>query len=234
MKTALVTGASRGIGRACAIALAESGHRVIVNYNTGEQEAVSLANDIGGIALRADVSRRDQVSEMLSVCGGVDILVCCAGVSIIKQFSDTTQEDWQHIMGINLGGAINCINGVLPHMIREKAGNIVTISSIWGITGASCEVAYSTSKAAIIGMTKSLAKELGPSCIRVNCVAPGVIDTRMNASLTSDIIHELENETPLGCIGTPKQVADTVNFLVSDKASFITGQVIGVNGGFLI
>ena len=234
MKTALVTGASRGIGRACAEALARSGHRVIVNYNTGAEEARILADKIGGIALHADVSDSNQVCEMLSVCGGVDVLVCCAGVSLIKLFSDTTSEDWQKIMGINLGGTINCINGVLPHMIRQKAGNIVTISSIWGITGASCEVAYSTSKAAVIGLTRSLAKELGPSGIRVNCVAPGVIDTKMNSGLSQEIIEQLKDETPLGCIGTPQQVADAVNFLVSECSSFITGQILGVNGGFLI
>ena len=196
MKTALITGASRGIGRACAAALARDGYRVVINYRVSSAPAQALASELGGMAIRADVSDRAQVDEMIKVCGGVDTLICCAGVSVIKLFQDTTGDDWRHIMGVNLGGAVNCINAVLPHMIRQKAGNIVTVSSIWGQTGASCEVAYSTSKAALIGLTKSLSKELAPSGIRVNCVAPGVIRTDMNASLSGETLSSLEEETP--------------------------------------
>ena len=234
MKTALITGGSRGIGRACAQALAEDGYRVVINYVQSKAQAEQLAQQLGGMAVRADVSDPHQVAEMVQICGGVDALVCCAGVSVIKLFQDTTTEDWARILGINLGGAINCIQAVIPHMLREKSGSILTVSSIWGQTGASCEVAYSTSKAGLIGLTKSLAKELGPSGIRVNCVCPGVIDTDMNAGLSRQTLSELAEETPIGRLGTPEEVAEAVRFLVSDRAGFITGQILGVNGGLLI
>jgi 3-oxoacyl-[acyl-carrier protein] reductase len=232
-KTALVTGASRGIGAACARALARDGHRVIINYEKSEEQALLLARETGGTAFKADVSDVTQVEAMFKGIGEIDILICSAGVSMNKLFTDTTEAEWRRILDINLGGIINCCQAALPHMIREKYGRIVAISSIWGITGASCEAVYSASKAAVIGLTKSLAKELGPSGITVNCVAPGVIDTDMNAALTPETLEYLKEQTPLGCIGQPKDVASLVRFLASDDAGFMTGQVISVDGGFI-
>lgn len=232
-KTALITGASRGIGAACARALAQDGHQVVINYDQSEEQALLLARELGGAALKADVSDATQVEAMFKVAGNTDVLVCSAGVSLNKLFTDTTEAEWRRILDINLGGIINCCQAALPYMIREKYGRIITISSIWGITGASCEAIYSASKAAVIGLTKSLAKELGPSGITVNCVAPGVIDTDMNAALTPETLESLKDQTPLGCIGQPKDVASLVRFLASEEAGFMTGQVISVDGGFI-
>lgn len=232
MKTALITGASRGIGSACALALKNSGYDVIINYNSSEKPALELASALGCRAVRADVSSPKQVDEMFSAVGGVDILVCNAGISMFKMFCDMTLSDWEHIFSVNFGGAVNCIQRALPHMIHNKFGRIVTVSSMWGVTGASCESAYSATKAALIGLTKSLAKELGPSGITVNCVAPGVIDTDMNSVLSSETLTELAAETPLGTIGKASDIGQAVAYLVS--ADFVTGQVLGVNGGILI
>ena len=233
-KTALVTGASRGIGEACAKALASDGYRVIINYNQSEQRAFDLARELGGIAVRADVSDAAQVEKMFEAAGDIDVLVCNAGISLTKLFTDTTTQEWDRIFDVNVTGTASCCRHAAKSMIRKKSGSIITMSSIWGITGASCEVAYSSTKAAIIGFTKALAKELGPSGIRVNCVAPGVINTDMNSGLSKADIDALTYDIPLGTIGTPEDVASVVSFLASDKAAYITGQVIGVNGGFLI
>ncbi len=231
-KTALITGGSRGIGAACAQALAAEGHRVIFQYLNSEKAAEALAAEIGGSPVRADVSDRAQVRRMFETANPVDILICNAGVALVKLFTDTTEEEWRAVIDTNLGGAINCCQAAIPDMVRQKYGRIIIVSSVWGVTGASCEAVYSASKAALIGLTKSLAKELGPSGITVNCVAPGVIDTDMNAGLTQDVREKLKSCTPLGCIGTPEDVAALVKFLASDEARFITGQVIGVDGGF--
>ena len=230
--TALVTGASRGIGAACARALKAAGYDVIINYNNSEKAALDLAAEIGAKAIRADVSDAAQVRQMFEQAGNVDILVCNAGISVFKMFCDTTPDDWNRIFSVNFVGTVNCIEEALPSMVHNKFGRIITMSSIWGVTGASCESAYSASKAAIIGLTKSLAKELGPSGITVNCVAPGVIDTDMNAHLTPDVLEELKDETPVCSIGKAEDVAQAVCYLAS--APFVTGQVLGVNGGFLI
>ncbi len=231
-RTALITGASRGIGAACARALASHGDRVIINYLKSEAAAKRLAQELGGSAVKADIADSAQVKCMFETAEPVDVLVCSAGVSLLKLFTDTTEKDWRALMDTNLGGVINSTQAAAPHMIRQKYGRMIIISSIWGITGASCEAIYSASKAALIGLTKSLAKELGPSGITVNCVAPGVIDTDMNDSLPPDVKEDLINCTPLGCIGQPQDVAALVRFLASDEARFITGQVIGVDGGF--
>lgn len=234
MKTALVTGGSRGIGAACARILSKDGYRVIINYSSSEEQAQRLAEDIGGMAIKADVADMEQVCEMFSIAGNVDALVCSAGISIQGLFTDITPEMWRRIFAVNVDGVYNCCKCAMNHMIHEKKGKIITMSSIWGITGASCESAYSATKAAVIGLTKSLAKELGPSGIQVNCIAPGVIDTDMNANLTEETFAALKEETPLGVIGKPEDIANLVSFLVSERADFITGQVISPNGGILI
>lgn len=234
MKKALVSGASRGIGAACAKALADAGHSVIVNYRKSREAAEKLADGIGGAAVMADVSDPEAVRDMLTVAGGVDILVVNAGIAMQKLFTDTSFDDWRRVFSVNVDGAYNLIHAALPHMIHEKWGRIVIISSMWGIRGASCEVAYSASKAALIGLTKALAKELGPSNITVNCVAPGVIDTEMNSALSPDTLSSLVDDTPLTRLGTAEDVAAAVAFLCSDRASFITGQVLSVDGGFAV
>lgn len=230
--TALITGSSRGIGAACARALKAAGYDVIINYNNSESAAKELAEELGARAVKADVSDAAQVKQMFEEVGNVDVLVCNAGISLFKMFCDTTPEDWNRIFSVNFVGTVNCIQEALPCMVHNKFGRIITISSIWGVTGASCESAYSSTKAAIIGLTKSLAKELGPSGITVNCVAPGVIDTDMNTHLTSEILEELKEDTPVCSIGKAEDVAQAVCYLAS--APFVTGQVLGVNGGFLI
>ena len=240
MQTALVTGASRGIGRAIARKLAEDGFRVIVNYYASEKEAKSLINELNNtfsiecVALQADVSDRSQVEAMFDEAGGVDVLVNNAGIAQQKLFTDLTEHDWDRMFDIDVKGMFHCCQCALPYMIHQKHGKIINISSMWGQVGASCEVHYSAAKAAGIGLTKALAKELGPSGIQVNCVAPGVIQTDMNASLDEDTVKELKEETPLGAIGTPEDIADTVRFLAGEQAGFITGQVLGVNGGMII
>lgn len=242
-KTVIVTGASRGIGKACALAFGKSGADVIVNYTRSKEKAEEVCEEIsrlGGRALPfcADVADRKAVDEMIAFAhsnfGSISTIVNNAGIAEQIMFCDITEEKWDRMFAVDVKGVYNCIQSSLPDMIHNKSGRIINISSMWGITGASCEVHYSAAKAAVIGMTKALAKELGPSGITVNAIAPGVISTEMNGNISEEIMSELKEETPIGRIGTPEDIAETALFLASPKASFITGEVISVNGGFVI
>ena len=243
MNTVLITGSSRGIGREIARLFAENKYNVVINYNNSKEKALELLNEIrllgaNAIAIKADVSSSIEVKKMIDTIednfGSVDVLINNAAIAKQTLFTDITENEWDDIFDINVKGAFNCSKSVLPKMINKKSGNIINISSIWGITGASCEVHYSATKAALIGFTKALAKELGPSGINVNCIAPGVIETEMNKNLSTETLEGLKDETPLGVIGTSRDIANVALFLASDKAKFITGQVISPNGGFLI
>ena len=239
----MVTGSSRGIGRAVAYRLAHDGYAVCINYRERRDKAEELAALLRGegceaIAVQADVAQRAAVNAMVrkteEAFGPVTLLVNNAGVAGQAQFQYVTDELWERYFSVNLNGARNTIQAVLPHMLHEKSGCIINISSIWGQHGASCEVTYSCTKHALIGLTRSLAMELAPSGIRVNCVAPGVIDTDMVKVLGEEVLGELANQTPLGRLGTPEDIAHAVEYLASDNASFVTGQVLAVDGAFIL
>ena len=242
-KIALITGGSRGIGAACVRAFAEDGYSVVFLYNRSEEKAQSLVQSLRAegrdvAAYHCDLSDparvRATLSDILRIYHRIDALINCAGTAHIGLFTDMAEEEWDHLFAVNVRSAFSVTKAVLPGMISEQKGSIVNVSSMWGEVGASCEVAYSATKAALIGMTKALAKEVGPSGVRVNCVTPGVIDTDMNAQLTDDDRAALADETPLGRIGDAAEVAKTILFLCSEGASFITGQVVGVSGGLVI
>jgi len=244
MKLVIITGGSRGIGRQTAITFAKAGYAVAVNYNNSEKEAKQLCEEIkksGGNAVpfKADISEEKQVKEMFSAIyehfhKGADILINNAGIAISGLFTDIDTSTFKHMFDVNVFGTILCCKEALPYMISNKKGCIINTSSIWGIAGASCEVHYSASKAAIIGLTKALAKEVGLSGITVNCIAPGVIMTDMNKNLKASDIDVLKDETPLNSIGETADIAELALFLASQKAKFITGQVISPNGGLVI
>ena len=242
-KIALVTGSSRGIGRAVAARLARSGWTVCINYRVRRDCAESLAEELRAegcrcMVVQADVSDRAQVNAMVRQVeesfGPVSLLVNNAGVAGQALFQDITDQLWRRYFSVNVDGAFHAIQAVLPHMLHEHAGCIVNISSIWGLRGASCEVTYSATKAALIGLTRSLAAELAPTHIRVNCVAPGVIRTDMLNALPPEVLPQLARETPLGRLGTPEDIAAAVAFLASEEADFITGQVLTADGGFIL
>lgn len=237
-KIVLITGGSRGIGASCVRAFANRGYKVAFTYLSSKQKADKIAKECDALAIQADISSSNQVNDAVDLVikhfGRVDILVNNAGISEFSLFTDITDEMWQKMLDTNLSGAFYASRAVLPSMISRKAGCIVNIASMWGEVGASCEIHYSASKAGLIGMTKALAKEVALSGIRVNCVSPGAIDTDMNAHLTIEDIDAIKSETPLGRLGTPEEIANAVLFLASDEASFITGQILGVNGGMII
>ena len=242
-RVALITGGSRGIGAACVRLFAEKGWAVVFLYRSREEAANALVEELRACGLdvagyRCDVSDEEQVQavlgEILRLYHRVDVLVNNAGVAHIGLFTDMTETDWQRVFDTNVGGIFRVTQAVLPGMISRRQGSVVNISSMWGETGASCEVAYSAAKAAVIGFTKALAKEVGPSGVRVNCVSPGLIDTDMNVELDEAALRELADETPLGRVGTAEEVAQAVLYLAEEGASFITGQVLGVNGGLQV
>ena len=238
MKNVLITGASRGIGKACAEEFLNNGYRVFVNYNNSKVEADELLKK-GCIIYKADVSKISEVSEMVKDInknyGSIDILVNNAGAALSqKVLTDVTDEEYDSVFNVNVKGMFNVTKEVLPSMINKKSGSIINISSIWGITGGSCEVIYSASKAAVIGFTKALAKEVGLSGIRVNAVAPGVIDTDMNKHLSEEDFSCLLDETPLQKIGKSSDISKLVLFLAEKNSSFITGEVINISGGLVI
>ncbi len=238
MKNVLITGGTRGIGRAMVTLFCERGYSVAFTYKNSDEKAEELSSITGALAIKADSAKEDEVIRAVdkarSQIGDIDILINNAAVSSFSLFTDISYSEWNDIFSINVGGAFLYSKAVLPKMINKKQGRIINISSMWGITGSSCEVHYSASKAALIGMTRALAKEVGPSNITVNCIAPGVIDTDMNAALSDDDKAQLREETPLMRIGTPREVAEAAFFLASDGAAYITGAVLNVNGGYVI
>ena len=240
-KTVLITGASRGIGKTCAILFAMQGYNVAINYNNSEEHAKKLLYDIKSngktaAVYKADVSDINQVKSMTEAVysdfKSIDVLVNNAGISLNGVFTDITYKQWEKLCGVNLSGTIYCSQFVLPYMVKQHSGRIINISSVWGVQGGACEAHYSATKAGIIGLTKALSKEYAPSNITVNCIAPGVVNTDMLSVYDKNSIDELAQKTPLNRLATTTDIANAVVFLVSDRADFITGQVIGVDGGF--
>ena len=242
MKNVLITGATGGIGSAIAFAFAKNGYNIALHTNSkpheAQENAKTLSKECGvkAFAVMADISNENDVKNMFETLekdfGKIDVLVNNAGVSLVSMLCDTTVEDWDRVMDVNLKGAFLCSKCVIDNMVHNKWGRIINVSSVWGNAGASCEVAYSASKAGLIGFTKALAKELAPSGITVNAVSPGLIDTKMNSHLSDDDIKAICDEIPAGRMGTPEEVANAVLFLASEGASYITAQNITVDGGW--
>ena len=238
-KTVFVSGGARGIGRAIAELFYEKGYNVAVNYNSSEKEALSMKEKMPGILiLKGDVASESDVKNMIESAiahfGRIDVFVNNAGICIPSLITDMSLSDWEKVFSVNVTGTFLCSKYAAKNMISNHSGSIINISSIWGVSGACMESCYSASKGAVISFTKALAKELGPSGVRVNCVSPGYIDTDMNKDIAEEDKVAFADETPLGRTGTPSEVAKTVLFLASDDASFITGQVLGCDGGVIV
>ena len=243
MSTVLITGASRGIGEQCVLSFAKAGYDVALNYCRSEAKALALVKEIEALgvkafAVQADVADSAQVKGMFDAVraelGTVDVLVNNAGIAHVGLLTDMTDDEWRRLIDTDLSGTFYCCREALSDMIRAHSGVIVNIASMWGEVGASCEAAYSAAKAGVIGLTKALAKEVGPSGVRVNAISPGVVMTEMMAGFSEDDVAALKDETPLTSLGSPEDIADAVLFLASEKARFITGQVLSVNGGMVI
>ena len=232
MKTVVITGGSRGIGAAAVEHFCARGDRVVFLYEKNHTAAQAVSQRTGAQAICCDVADRTSVAEAFASIADVDILICNAGICHYGLMSQVSEEEWDRIFAVNVKGIYNCVNAAMPAFLKKQSGCIITVSSMWGQVGASCEAAYSATKGAVIALTKALAQELGPSGIRVNCVAPGVILTDMCANVDPETIEELRQETPVGRNGTPEDVAKAFGYLAD--AEFVTGQVLGVNGGFII
>ena len=234
----LVTGGSGGIGSACVRAFVREGCRVAFTYYKGKEAAMALSRETGAHPICADLSVSEAataaVREAVTVLGGLDVLVNNAGISRFRLFTDITDDEWREMMGVNLDGAFYTCREAARHMIAGQYGRIVNIGSMWGKVGASCEVHYSTAKAGLEGLTKAIAKELGLSGVTVNAIEPGLIDTPMNAALDEATLHEICDNTPVGRIGTPEDVASAVLWFASEESGFVTGQILGVDGGYAI
>lgn len=234
----LITGGSRGIGAEAVRRFTAAGDKVVFTYFRSELEADALRQETGATPVRCDVkfsnSVRIAVEKAIDVLGTIDVLICNAAIADFALLTDIEETRWEEIIDTNLNGVFYCMKYVLPSMISRKSGCIITVSSMWGQVGASCEAAYSAAKAGVIGLTKAAAKEVGPSGIRVNCIAPGMIDTEMNAGLDEETVQGIADETPLMRNGKPEDVVKAMQFLASEDSGFITGQIIGVNGGLII
>ncbi len=229
MKTAIITGGTGAIGKAL-VAEFSRDYRVVFTFCNNEEDAIILSDKYNATAVCCDLSKPDEVKKLTPYISDCGLLINNAGISQIKLFTDITDEDWNRMVGVNLSGVFYLTREVVPAMVHHKDGSIINISSVWGVHGASCEVHYSAVKAGVIGLTKALSKELGPSNIRVNCIAPGVIDSRMNSHLNAEELLELTDSTPLGRMGTPDEIAHAARFFERNK--FATGQILGVDGGF--
>ena len=230
----VITGGSRGIGAAAVRAFTAAGHQVYFLYHHSQRAAELLCRETGAVALQADVADSAAVQAAFAQIPTVDHLICNAGIAHYGLISDISEAQWDRLFEVNVTGIYHCVRAALPHFLRRQAGTILTVSSMWGQAGASCEAAYSATKGAVIALSKSLAKELAPSGVRVNCIAPGVIQTQMLSNLDAQALQDLAEQTPLCRLGTPEDVAQAMVFLASESASFITGQVLNLDGGFLL